>query len=72
MSLNEAERAHRYGTVPDLEMRWFRFFWNWGCHRFSGNIGVRQDRAWGRLGKDAFTRRIARVQRMREHHLARL
>jgi hypothetical protein len=61
MTLDEAERAYSDGRITDSDMRWVRFFHCWGAPRFSGFCGMKQDRAYKRLGKDAYYRRFKRV-----------
>jgi hypothetical protein len=64
-SLYVAEYHLRQGYITGGEWRWFMFFWTWCSARFSGQPGIRQERAYDRLGSDLFFRRRERVKALR-------
>lgn len=48
--------------LDPLSMRWYHFFWVWSAPRFSGSAGIWHDRAFARLGRERYQRRIQRVR----------
>ena len=68
-SYNEARMMYMQGTIDTKTWRVYCLFWDWGCFRWSSD---KQDRAWKKLGKDAYYRRIERVKKIRERYLASL
>ena len=63
-SLAEVERSYYNGYVSEEVWRRFLFLWTWGTARFGGIYGARHDRAYAKLGRSAYERRIARVAAM--------
>lgn len=71
-SFGDAEYHARQGYICEDTWRWYQFFWSWTAVRFSGRIGIRQDRIYGHnftlkdgtvvRGMDFLDRRIARVK----------
>lgn len=61
-TLAEVENLYRYGVIGDTAWRQYMFFWSWTAPRFSGAIGRRHDRAYERLGREGYQRRIERVR----------
>ena len=65
-SFDTAQRKYRAGSVSEADYRWYCFFWSWTAPRFSGAIGDRQERAYKRLGKEAYFRRFERARKLYE------
>jgi len=63
---DHVRNLYSLGVITQGEWDWYRFFWTWSAHRFSTveRSGPRQERAYERLGRDRFERRIARVRRL--------
>lgn len=69
MNLADVERIERHGLVGNARFSertrdWFKFLWTWAAPRFSGAAAKKHDRAYKRLGKLGYDRRIARVQEL--------
>lgn len=65
-SMEVAERKFNAGYVSQYDYRWYCFFWTWTAARFGGAAASRQDRAYKRLGKTAYFRRIERAKMLYE------
>lgn len=71
LTYNEVISIERIGYVgngrfsEEVRRKWV-FLWNWSAPRFSGPIGMRQDRVYDRMGKDFLNRRLARINRIIE------
>lgn len=72
LTYNEVISIERMGYVDnerfseEVRRKWV-FLWNWSAPRFSGAIGMRQDRVYDRMGKDFLNRRFARINRIIEN-----
>jgi hypothetical protein len=62
LTYNEANNLYAQGLMSDHNWRVYKFFWTWTAPRFCGIEACRQERAFMRLGKDAYYRRINRVR----------
>ena len=66
---NEVMSADPIGLVGNVRFsetarqRWL-FLWNWSAPRFSGSIGIKQDRCYSIMGKDFLNRRFRRINRI--------
>lgn len=70
-SLNDVETVDRIGLVgnPRFTERardWFRLIWTWSAVRFAGEAGRKHDRAYARLGREVYNRRIQRIKQLGE------
>lgn len=65
LTLEQASYQYTHGYMTETEWRWYLFFWTWGAARFGGTAAHKQDRAFAKLGREAFERRRARVRAMR-------
>lgn len=67
LTWDQAEWQSRSGQMDSLTWRWYVFFWTWCAPRFSNvaNASHKQERAFERLGVEAYQRRIDRVNRLR-------
>lgn len=68
-SLAEVEQASCYGLVGNVRFterarHLYRVLWTWSAPRFAGFAGMKQDRMYERMGKDALNRRMARCKRI--------
>lgn len=68
-TLHEVESINRLGLVGNARFSertrdWFKFLWTWSAPRFAGPEGRRHGRAWDRLGRLKYDRRIERVQKL--------
>ena len=68
MSFDSAESAYRYGRVTEKQWKAYKFFWIWTAPRFSHlmNADRKHDRAFKKLGRDAYYRRIERAKELCE------
>jgi hypothetical protein len=70
-SLASVMGASQYGMVenerftPDAR-RAFKLLWTWSAPRFSGEAGLKQDRAYARLGSAGLARRMQRARQFAE------
>jgi len=65
-SWSEAERRYLDGRVSEYDYRWYRFFWTWTAGRFGGAAASKQDRAYERVGREAYFRRFERARKLYE------
>lgn len=67
-TLGQVEDTASVGIVGNKRftpaaVRAYKLVWLWCSHRFGGEMGRRQQRAYNRLGKDRFQRRLERGRR---------
>lgn len=65
-SLNDIDRAHCAGYLSDRGAQAARFLWGWSAPRYHGRYGLRQERAWEKLGAIRVNRRYTRVMQLIE------
>ena len=63
---NDAVQSLHTGRISQADFDAYMLFWEWSAFRASS---LKQDRCWNKLGKDAFYRRIERMNRLCEKWL---
>jgi len=68
-TLNDVTIACRTGVVGNVRFteqarRAFILAWTWSAPRFSGEAGIKHDRAYKKLGAEAYYRRIERCNNL--------
>lgn len=66
-SLRSVEEASPYGLVENLRFtpaakRAFKLLWTWTAPRLGGEPGRQHDRAYRKLGRELYNRRIERAK----------
>lgn len=70
-SLAEVEAVDKIGIVGNVRFSerardWFRLIWTWSAPRFEGLAGFKHDRAYAKLGRERYNRRIQRIKQLGE------
>jgi hypothetical protein len=68
-TLAEVESVSRFGLVDNERFteqarRAYKLLWTWSASRFAGVAGLKQERAYARLGSDGLRRRFERCNRI--------
>jgi len=68
-TLAEVESVSQYGLLDNERFteqarRAYRLLWTWSAPRFGGIAGLKQERAYARLGADGLRRRFERCNRI--------
>lgn len=68
-TLAEVESVSQFGLVDNERFteqarRAYKLLWTWSAPRFAGVAGMKQDRAYARIGGDRLRRRFERCNRI--------